>query len=586
MEDTCEWIAKDLHQILADYQGESRYKQAMTPTEVLDQFHKEVRGSYNRLSLNFFQDALEKQYPADIVDAILGDWYLIGTDVRDGRSFFTHERKQQLLEHAQTLQRQMEAPRLEARVKARLSRGDLLPSVKTVEQQFPEISANDYYRRSIPVDFLVKQALVAQSIKNPARFALNDGERFAFQVLGLDKELEEVKLNTYQKIATSLRNSGQFTEEKLKTQTVEKIKEEIDRIALVEKLKLVDIPPDFAPQIRSLVQFYQEMAARYEPAIQTLTEEVQGGISREYGSTLLGQSLKKIAHSHIRIYFRRQYSHFVDKKAEIIIDQVDLEEKDFAAFLKNLLREQFSGDALSKTVKEIQGKVAITLENQAKWTKKWGNPWEFEMQQGLNDEQECLVAGICWAVTSRLANMEQRQPELTHEQQKEHFAIQPSDRFYQASYKVNPKKTHKDNRHFLPKQLCDKLGIHSVDPLFTLNKSNASELGRWTRSDEVKNSEGVCRLSLQGGSGENRWGHAVYLRCDYKRGIFYFFDPNGGKSKSFNTASGESAEQASQRMLNCFLEWLDAEYSDYTNIDGYTISLERAHKNNEKGTRS
>lgn len=583
-EGTCHWIAKDLKELLKAYQSGEHYKKAMTPAEILDQFHREVRGSCNRQTLVDFFDELEKHFPRDVVDAILEDWYLIGTDVRDGRAFLTPERVRALWEHVPTFLREREVSHLEARVKNRLSRGDLILSAKNVEKQFPELAIDPYFRRSIPVDFLVKQALVATSIKNPARFAVTDGERFAFLLLGMDvKKLEEVKLNTYQKIAAALRNSGHFTEEKLKTQTAHKIKEEIDQIALQEKLRMMEQDIGLTPKIRALVRFYSEVCESFKPAMAALNREMREKIDREHGVTLLSQYLKKQSDILCNRHFHTNSLIGIKQKVDAIKNGLRLTEKDFDAILKGLAKELFSEEALQKLSQSIGEKVITAIDKRAAWTKKWNNPWEFEMQQGLNDEQECLVDGICWAICSRLSLLEQKQPELTHEQQKKHFTIQPCDRFYQASYSLHPRSSDEDRVLLLPKQISDKLGIQSVDPHFLIQKPNFAELCEWLQSEEVQQAEGICHLGLHGSSGADRWGHANYIRCDLKRGIFYFFDPNGGKSKPFKPAAGESSEQVIARMLTCYFEWLDAEYPDCSEIVGYTFSLtKQIHEKNTK----
>ncbi len=230
--------------------------------------------------------------------------------------------------------------------------------------------------------------------------------------------------------------------------------------------------------------------------------------------------------------------------------------------------------------KKIAGipKMVMEKENQIRpsdteFARKWKSYLKAEIIQGLEDQQECLIDGVCAGATTRTAVKEQRNPDMSCEDiaKQDVIKIGAIDRYTQAAHLMAVKvkgwvvgqptgiKAYLQKSY--PKAMCMANGIKEaryIDQV--IGPTVAGKIGALTeaqitalvdalsRKDNVlKQSNGVLVLSLAMDEG----GHRMYLRYDKERNTYHVFDINHGL---FELPTKE-------RFTECFVDLLN-DYKD------------------------
>lgn len=598
-------IVRDIQHVIEHMSDKPTSVDHSKNVETLDQFVVSVRSACNRAALVDLYDRLERETSKLIAETIIGNWEVIGTDIRDSERMITESDKLRIIAYAQgkKTKQQYDDEMLKLRVK--LDRGEVTPQEEVVIKMFPKLKqALTRLPKEYLQDFslVLKRAFVHQQITHPEKFMQNPHEMAVFSALGLDSS--KIKTNKeliQQKIKHVIQNAVLNGQKEDEIPTLKELQEQIEMMALKEKIIASGGNPSLTPMVHKLTKARQELIAaatllleqEYEKC-KTELNAPNKNISQHIESSLI-RSKAKILHSISRV-----------------IDQKIKDNKDGLALVADQLGKikEIISPLTAQTSEKMRARLLSDVGKDTAFFEKWGDPIQYENIQGfVGGDGEILGAGVCQANTYRLITREMtslaRNQTLSESQWKAEVKISPQDRFNQALYQVGLgeeasnglSKAVLKRLHLKKIQLVHKDWRYADKPAFDSDAiyQVLSQAVNQQQKSKLKN-YGIVKLSLghhatkQDGTqatDQGEWGHAIYLRYDPKRKVAYFYDPNHGRSINFYTwkkleedadfkkmSQKEQDETILNYMLMCFSEMIVNDFDDVNTIKSFEMEMD------------
>ncbi|MBA3723131.1 MAG: hypothetical protein H0W88_12125 [Parachlamydiaceae bacterium] len=162
---------------------------------------------------------------------------------------------------------------------------------------------------------------------------------------------------------------------------------------------------------------------------------------------------------------------------------------------------------------------------------KWGPFIKMEMIQGSKDKNEILGEGICWAVSSKVQMMAQRNPTWTADEIAAQIKISSVDRFRQGVVSMQFKlEGYQDfeRKNAMPSQMLEKEGfakdVEITDIPYDTNTPADLESLMKSKEIDLTKSNGVLRVHLN----LEESAHSIMMRLDKDLNKVWIFDPNVG----------------------------------------------------------
>ncbi|WP_454782276.1 hypothetical protein [Legionella sp. WA2022007384] len=569
----------------------------------LDQFVVSVRSACNRAALIDLYDRLEQSTNKKIAEKMIGNWDVIGTDIRDSERMMTESDKLRILAYAQGKKTKEEYDEEMSKLNVKLERGEVTAQEEVVIKMFPKLKqALTRLPKEYFADFslVLKRAFVHQQITHPEKFLQNPHETAVFSALALDPS--KIKVNkelVQQKIKHVLQNlvlNGQAENE---IPTLKELQDQIELLALKEKIITAGGEPSLTPLVHILTKARQELIASATHLLEQEYERCKKELNNSNISQHIDSSLKASKNKLLRSLHR-----FIDQKIK--------ENKDSLAGLtdqydkvKEIL-SPLTGQSHSKMRNQLLNDVQKDIE----FFNQWGDPIQYENIQGfIGGAGEILGEGACQANTYRVITREMtslgRNQVLSDSQWQAEVKISPQDRYNQALYKVNVgeeannglsqavlKRLHlkkiqvlRRDYHYADEAAYDSDAIYQLLSQ-AVNQQQKSKLKNY---GIVKISIGHHAMKKDGTIDANQasWGHAIYFRFDPKKKTAYFFDPNHGRSINFYTwkklendvdfkkmNQKEQDEAVLNYMLMCFSQMVVNDFNDINTVRTFEMEMD------------
>jgi hypothetical protein len=550
-----------------------------------------LRPEVNRLQLEDLRKRLleDKEISPDVVEEIMNNWGVIGTDVQLNLTVLDESRKQKIIEIAKN--RAQLNTTLE-NVKKDLESHALIPNPIVIESKykqlqrlmgsFPEMNATQRY------NLIVNKALLQQELvkrRTPVQSLGSVLENRLLKWLGFSPHSSFYSSAAIQKLIEDMLNSEQLSQ-----QNADLIKKEIQEAEFSGRLKAAGMPVNEIENMKKLIrkveQFEKDLAAK----IHQLAEEAV--------------PLEKFDHlPRVKLSLSRSRQRAVRKQIDTVLDGIF---KDNESLKKALSQDpekyekslaKIDVDKLGIVNAEMQEifkkDLRARMEKEIKFFEKWQHRLVVDAIQGLEDPQEVLQEGVCQAKCLRVGHMEQTHPDLPVDQIGAE-RITPSDRFEQARYS----KAFKDLRYQLsdqnlktedvikivaenrtvPEEVYRKYGYKELQWLAFAEENqhakktivediadNMADLPlNFAIKEQLKKSNGVLQIGIHG----EDWGHAMHCRVDLERKIFRYHEPNIGV---FQIPSTEGDLKAAKELAELWKDIMDTFYSNATSCQLYQL---------------
>lgn len=521
--------------------------------QALDQFVVGVRSACNRAALIDLYDRLEQSTNKQIAEKIIGDWDVVGTDIRDSERMLTESDKLRIIAYAQGKMTKEEYTEEMSKLNIKLERGEITAQEEVVIKMFPKLKQA---LARLPKEYLedfslvLKRAFVHQQITHPEKFLQNPHETAVFTALGLDsgkvkvdKELVQQKIkHVIQNVVLNGQSENEFP-------TLKELQYQIELMALKEKISAAGGDPSLAPLIHTVTKARQKVLAtatlwleqEYERCRKELNDD-KGHIAQHIDSSLK-QSKSKLL---------RSISRAVNQNIKKSKDSLTALKDEYNKVIEMIspLNDQSCSTFHAELLKDVQKDI--------EFFNQWGDPIQYENIQGfIGGIGEVLGDGVCQANTYRVITQEMttlgRNQFLSDAQWKTEVKISPQDRYNQALYQVD---AGDEKNNGLSKAVLKRLHLKKIQALHKdFHYADEPAFGSdsiyqilFQAVNEQKKSKfknfGIVKLSI-GHHATNKdgtqatdqatWGHAIYLRYDPKKKTAYFYDPNHGRSINFYT---------------------------------------------------
>ncbi|QLZ70516.1 hypothetical protein FOLKNPGA_03330 [Legionella sp. PC1000] len=598
-------IVRDIQHVIEHMPDKPTSLDHTKNVEALDQFVVSVRSACNRAALIDLYDRLERITNKEIAEKMIGNWDVIGTDIRDSARMMTESDKLRIVAYAQGKMTKQEYDEEMSKLRVKLERGEVTAQEEVVIKMFPKLKqALTRLPKEYLQDFslVLKKAFVHQQITHPEKFLQNPHEAAVFSALALDSS--KIKMNkelVQQKIKHVIQNAVLNGQAENEIPTLKELQDQIELMALKEKIIAAGGEPSLAPLIHVVTQARQELIAtatllleqEYEKCKKELSDSNEN-IPQHIDSALKRSKSKLL----------RSLSRFIDQKIKDnkeslagLTDQYDT--------IKELI-SPLSKQSGSKMHAQLLGDVKKEIE----FFNQWGDPIQYENIQGfIGGSDEVLGDGACQANTYRLITREMtslgRNQVLSDSQWKAEVKISPQDRFNQALYQV---RLGDETNNGLSQAVLKRLHLKKIQKLdealyFADEPALSSDaiyqvlFQAVTRQQMSKlKNYGIVKLSIGHHSikkdrtedtEHESWGHAIYLRYDPKRKTAYFYDPNHGRSINFYTwkklendiefkkmGHKEQDEAVLNYMLLCFSQMIVNDFNDINLLRCYEMEMD------------
>lgn len=240
------------------------------------------------------------------------------------------------------------------------------------------------------------------------------------------------------------------------------------------------------------------------------------------------KSLSFIGSDNIKTYF-------TDDQYKVSAFQAKLSEK-FETIVENSC----------KYVHDVaQQKAGSQLQKLAQFFDKWSKNLIVEVFQGMEDANEALVDGVCYAFNLILETDSRDNPDYDLDQL--NIKIEKSHRITQALYEL------------MAKMVGTKLGDGKLIHAMRYNKGEFNRKINHVLPDADK-SHGWLVIPIVA---KNYGGHDISFRIDKSRNKVWLIDSNTGCFK-FNTKNPDDFGNALVNCLECFDDLMQAYYSKFT----------------------
>lgn len=573
--------------------------------EALDQFVVSVRSACNRAALIDLYARLERSTNKEMAEKMIGNWDVIGADIRDSARMMTESDKLRIIAYAQGKMTKQEYDEEMSKLSVKLERGEVTAQEEVVIKMFPKLKqALTRLPKEYVQDFslVLKKAFVHQQITHPEKFLQNPHEAAVFSALALDAS--KIKMNkelVQQKIKHVLQNAVLNGQAEHEIPTLSELQEQIELMALKEKIITAGGEPSLAPLIHIVTKARQELMA-----IAThLLEQEYAQCKKE-----LSDANENIP-QHIDSALKRSKSKLLRSLSRFIDQKI----KDNKESLGGLTAQydkvkEIISPLGERSASKMHALLLGDVNKEIEFFNQWGNPIQYENIQGfIGGSDEVLGDGACQANTYRLITREMtslgRNQILSDSQWKAEVKISPQDRFNQALYQVH---LGDETNNGLSQAVLKRLHLKKIQKLDeeshcadepALNSDAIYQVlfQAVTRQQKSKlKNYGIVKISIghhptkKDGTQDTEhesWGHALYLRYDAKRKTAYFYDPNHGRSINFYTwkklendvefkkmGQKEQDEAVLNYMLLCFSQMIVNDFNDINTVRCYEMEMD------------
>ncbi|HHF7365946.1 TPA: hypothetical protein ACPSKY_001050 [Legionella bozemanae] len=573
--------------------------------EALDQFVVSVRSACNRAALIDLYARLERSTNKEMAEKMIGNWDVIGTDIRDSARMMTESDKLRIIAYAQGKMTKQEYDEEMSKLSVKLERGEVTAQEEVVIKMFPKLKqALTRLPKEYVQDFslVLKKAFVHQQITHPEKFLQNPHEAAVFSALALDAS--KIKMNkelVQQKIKHVLQNAVLDGQAEHEIPTLSELQEQIELMALKEKIITAGGEPALAPLIHIVTKARQELMAIATHLLEQEYAQCKKELSdaNEHIPQHIDSALKRSKSKLLR-----SLSRFIDQKI-----------KDNKESLGGLTAQydkikEIISPLSERSASKMHALLLDDVHKEIEFFNQWGNPIQYENIQGfIGGSDEVLGDGACQANTYRLITREMtslgRNQVLSDSQWKAEVKISPQDRFNQALYQVHLgdgtnnglSQAVLKRLHLKKIQKLDEESHCADEPALNSDAIYQVLFHAVTRQQKSKlKNYGIVKISIghhptkKDGTQDTEhesWGHALYLRYDAKRKTAYFYDPNHGRSINFYTwkklesdvefkkmGQKEQDETVLNYMLLCFSQMIVNDFNDINTVRCYEMEME------------
>lgn len=392
----------------------------------------------------------------------------------------------------------------------------------------------------------IKQILQKEK-RQFARYIGDDQERSILEALGLDLKDYDDKDAFRSELDKALDNHD-FSRVKL-----EKIPQEVFRIATTIRLNRAKVPPEKHPHVNILIDRMTELKIKLLKKAKNIriTE-----IETLHKLPLARKSLYDEHFERVSLGVDNQIYEALDQSKNEILELMEDDVDDFQTNLEDVARAMHHS---------FQPKIdSEELKKPMSWYKKYESNFISEIQQGEVDSSEHLGEGVCFAYSMRLLLESLENPKKPiHEMDPD--KILPEDRVMQAAYQMG--SGIKEQENGIPLDILRKRGLRSRIAL----ESAPKEFSAVLKEDILKNK------SLRNGSivvlgGEN---HGIFLRVDPINKILVLSDPNIG---TLQFKYPRTDKEAAELTGNCLKELVGAFYPDTQTIFAIQVKKKSSKK--------
>ncbi|KTD23415.1 Uncharacterised protein [Legionella lansingensis] len=598
-------IVRDIQHVIEHMTDKPTSVDFSKNVQALDQFVVNVRSACNRAALIDLYDRLERSTNKEIAEKMIGDWDVIGTDIRDSNRMMTESDKLRIIAYAQGNMTKQEYDEEMSKLSVKLERGEITAQEEVVIKMFPKLKrALTRLPKEYLEDFslVLKRAFVHQQITHPEKFLQNPHEAAVFSALSLDpSKIKTNKELIQQKIKHVIQNAVLNGQAENEIPTLKELQHQIELMALKEKIIAAGGEPALTPLIHTVTKVRQDIVATATHLLEQEYEKCKKELHGSYENIPqhIDSSLKRSKSKLLRSLCRVIDQKIKDNKENLAVltDQYD-KVKEILSPLNDQSSSKIHSILLDDVKKEIE------------FFNQWGNPIQYENIQGfIGGDSEILGDGVCQANTFRLITREMtslsRNQTLSNSQWEAEVKILPQDRFNQALYQVG---TREENNNDLSKAVLKRLHLKKIqvlhkdshfadEPAFSSDSIyqvlaqavNLQQRSKLKNYNIVKISIGHHSLKKDGTKeiDHESWGHALYLRYDPKRKTAYFYDPNHGRSINFYTwkklendldfkkmSQKEQDEAVLNYMLLCFSQMIVNDFNDINAVNCYEMEMD------------
>ncbi|HAZ7573086.1 hypothetical protein OQJ02_06335 [Legionella sp. PATHC032] len=601
-------IVRDIQHVIERMEDKPKSDDHAKNLQALDQFVVSIRSACNRAALIDLYDRLEHSTNKQIAEKIIGDWDVIGTDIRDSERMMSESDKLRIIAYAQGNMTKQQYEDEMSKLRVKLERGEVIAQEEVVVKMFPRLKlALTRLPKEYLKDFslVLKRAFVHQQLTHPEKFLQNPHEAAVFSAFGMDPS--KIKVNkelVQQKIKHVIQNAVLNGQSEDQFPTLKELQYQIELMALKEKIITADGDPSLAPLIHNITKVRQEILS----TATNLIEEEYNKCKKE-----LTQSQENIA-QHIESALEAAKS----KLLRSIRISLNKKIKDNKEYLLNLTDEKIRAmlnplDGLPPD--QMRAKMLHDAHDEIDFFNKWGNPIQYENIQGfVGGDGEVLGTGVCQANTYRLITREMtslsRNQVISDSQWKDEVKISSQDRYNHALYKVGVYKAVEKGtvNDGLSQAVLKRLQIKKIQTLnedlrfadeTAFNSDSIykvfTEAVQQQQKSKLKHG-GMVKISIGHNvmkkdgtldSKSSMWGHAVYFRYDPKKKTAYFYDPNHGRSINFyewktlqndtefkKMSQKEQDEAVLNYMLLCFSQMIFNDFKDINDISCHQMELD------------
>ncbi|CAM2753293.1 Uncharacterised protein [Legionella steigerwaltii] len=598
-------IVRDIQHVIEHMPDKPTFVDYSKNVQALDQFVVGVRSACNRAALIDLYDRLEQSTNKQIAEKMIGDWDVVGTDIRDSERMMTESDKLRIIAYAQGKMTKQEYKEEMSKLNVKLERGEITAQEEVVIKMFPKLKrALTRLPKEYLEDFslVLKRAFVHQQITHPEKFLQNPHEAAVFSALGLDSS--KVKVNkelVQQKIKHVIQNAVLNGQSEHEFPTLKELQHQIELMALREKISAAGGDPSLAPLIHKVTSARQEVLTTATHLLEQAYEHCKKELNdaNKNISQHIDSSLKQ-AKSRLLRTLSRSIDQKIKKNQDSLIALTDQYEKvkEMISPLNDQSSSTFHASLLSDVKKDIN------------FFNQWGDPIQYENIQGfIGGISEVLGDGACQANTYRVITREMtslgRNKELSDSQWNAEVKISPQDRYNQALYQVDARD---EANNGLSKAVLKRLHLKKIQALHkdfhyadepALSSDSIYQVLFQAVNEQQKSklkNFGIVKLSIghhatkkdgTQAADQETWGHAIYLRYDPKKKIAYFYDPNHGRSINFYTwkklesdtdfkkmGQKEQDETVLNYMLLCFSQMMVNDFNDINTVRCYEMEMD------------
>ncbi|NGX38222.1 MAG: hypothetical protein K1000chlam2_01394, partial [Chlamydiae bacterium] len=443
-----------------------------------------------------------------------------------------------------------EYEQLMVQVRDRLFRGELRAVRRSILFKFPRlrIVLQELEAARVETDFAqtIERALVLNELRRPNLFQGSKTENQVFEALGLDtRRLGGSKVPRRARLRVRLSAPDLFLQMLPHERAAENSAQLfLKRIGLEERLRDAGGNPALAPYLLPMIdsharrkEQFQSLLARCSTALEMhLHAHPKLAAHPDFQREIITLYQFRISRL-INRWTAENAGRMIARPAFVALLQ-EIEHgraPPFEGFQPPLLRP-LSPASMYRTLGTFTRIRGDGVRGALRWHETWGFPIQKDLIQGIHNDSDALGSGVCYAVSTRLALHEQRNPTLPSEALLPLVALLPEDRLNQAEYAIV--------RDPAPFQLTDftalegarqrRRGYREPEPLFIAQNARDFIEQMFARDlpARLRASNGVLVIRLFYAEG----AHRCYLRIDPEHRVIHFFDPNIGLSRNFYPA--------------------------------------------------